>query len=413
MKAKIAMFVLATLLLVNIIAFASAQEEVTTSATVPESEITIPSTETTTVTPDKPLVWGLNRALERIKMAITLGKAAKAEKGLQNAESRLLAINQMIQEKKMDKAEKAIKAYKQDVEKVKAAVQAIKNDKDPEAELKEKIKLQKKLEMLENMEDRLETTVQVKVYGNLSEQEQEKVNAMVALLENSTANALVWMQDSVTGAKIRIKAKASLSDENVNKIVDKIETETGLKELREKKLNASVARLERRITVLNSQIEKIEEKGKNATLRKAKAEIAEDLVTKLKEIQASGTANWATIKEAVKEAKVETREAYIEKASTRTVHAADVISNVIDKLEARQAETGKDVSNAIAKLTTVEAKLRTRAEKLQSISTSTESGNAGGETPSTITGTEAGNVPAEPTIINAEANSSLTTATAA
>ena len=211
MKKQIVILMFAILLLTSMIAYTVAQETSTTSTSVSESEITIPDNETVSITPDKPFFYGLNRALERVSLALTLGKAAKAEKGLKHAEKRLLELKQMIEEKKFTEAEKALKEYEQDMDRVRARIQEFKDENNPKLELEQKLKLQNKLELLENNEDRLETTVQVKVFGNLSEQEQEKVNQMIELLQNNTTRAVIWMNDSITGARIRIKARYALS----------------------------------------------------------------------------------------------------------------------------------------------------------------------------------------------------------
>ena len=49
----------------------------------------------------------------------------------------------------------------------------------------------------------------------------------------------------------------------------------------------------------------------------------------------------------------------------RNEKASEVISNVIEKLQARAAETGKNMTNAIEKLTLVQQKLQERAEALK------------------------------------------------
>jgi len=352
----------AILILTSIVAFAVAEETVVTTP-VSESEITIPTTETVSATPDKPILWGLNNAIERISITLTAGKSAKAERGLKNAERRLLEIRQMIEEKKFAQAEKSMKAFKEDVKQVEARIKEIKDEKNPKLELRQKLNLQNKLEELEENQDRLETTIQVKVFGNLSEQEQEKVNQIIELLQNSTAKANIWLTDAISGAKIRIKAKYGLSDENLSKEVSETEEELNLTEIRAHRLNVSIARLEKKIAAANERISELEEKGKNVTLREKKLEVAEDLLEKLKEVQSTG--DYSNLKEVIKETKVEVREVYQEGKSVRAAHAAEVISQVIKKLEERQTETGKNVSSAIEKLTEVQQKLQTRAESLK------------------------------------------------
>ena len=56
-------------------------------------------TEDAGVTPDSPL-YGLDRAMDRIALALTFNKAAKAEKGLNIAQERLMEAKEMADESK-------------------------------------------------------------------------------------------------------------------------------------------------------------------------------------------------------------------------------------------------------------------------------------------------------------------------
>jgi hypothetical protein len=97
MKKQIAISMFAILLIASTIAFALAEDVETgtsdnetnivisptptsTELSVPESELTIPENETAGITPDSTIGWGLKRAWERVTLALTLGKAAKAQK---------------------------------------------------------------------------------------------------------------------------------------------------------------------------------------------------------------------------------------------------------------------------------------------------------------------------------------------
>jgi len=381
MKKQIAISMFAILLIASTIAFALAEDVVagtsdnennlvisptptSTELNVPESELTIPENETAGITPDSTIGWGLKRAWERVTLALTLGKAAKAQKGLEHAQARLLEIRQMLAEKKFAAANKSIEAYKADMEQAKARIQELKDEKDPKNELKQKLKLQAKLEKLQDTEDKLETTVQVKVFGNLSEQQQEQVNQMVEMLQNNSAKATVWMTDAITGAKIRIKARYALSDENVSEVETEYKDALNISEIRARQLNASIARLEKVISVKTATIESFEEAGKNVTFMNQKLEVTQALLDKLKEIQSAG--DYSDLKEIVKEAKIDAREITIEKKAVRNENAVQVITNVIQKLQDKQSETGQNLTNAINKLTIVQQNLQTKAGILKS-----------------------------------------------
>jgi paraquat-inducible protein B len=94
---------------------ASAVEEVAAEPLIEVSETT---EEDAGITPDSPILYGLERAMERISYSLTLGKSAKAKKGLAHALERLAEVQVMIAEKKLDAAEKASKAHGQELEQV-------------------------------------------------------------------------------------------------------------------------------------------------------------------------------------------------------------------------------------------------------------------------------------------------------
>ena len=69
------------------------------------------------VSPDSAL-YGLDRAMESVRLAFTFNNAKKSEIALENAEERLAEIKAMIQAKKQDKAEVAGEYHKKSMEQV-------------------------------------------------------------------------------------------------------------------------------------------------------------------------------------------------------------------------------------------------------------------------------------------------------
>ncbi len=86
------------------IADAVAQEE-NEAIDIPEEELELDEGETGGVGPGN-LLYGLDRALERIELALTFDKSAKAKKGLEHARERILEAREKMQEKELEKAEK-------------------------------------------------------------------------------------------------------------------------------------------------------------------------------------------------------------------------------------------------------------------------------------------------------------------
>ena len=63
------------------------------------------------ITPDMPILYGLDRAMERIRMILTLRNESKVNYGLQNALERLAEVKAMQEKNRMRALEKARKGY--------------------------------------------------------------------------------------------------------------------------------------------------------------------------------------------------------------------------------------------------------------------------------------------------------------
>ena len=147
--------------------------------------------------------------------------------------------------------------------------------------------------------------------------------------------------------------------------------------------------LERAIEVHEARIAKLNEILASENLSEeqianiqARIEKAENSTAHLKEVQAAKIDKFKTKLKAVANMTEEQADAEIEKLENaqnlsavkkmvaevkaiRAENAAKVISEVIEKLELRQNETGQDLSNAIAKLAEIQQNLETRSEVIK------------------------------------------------
>jgi len=62
-------------------------------------------TEDPGITPDS-FLWGLDKALDQLTLLLTFDKGEKAKKGIEIARERLLEVREMIEENKLEAAEK-------------------------------------------------------------------------------------------------------------------------------------------------------------------------------------------------------------------------------------------------------------------------------------------------------------------
>jgi len=87
------------------------------------------------VSPDS-VVYGLDRAIERINLALIFNKIKRAEKALLIAEERLAEVEAMIEKNKLDKAEIAQQKYKEITEDNEKTIDEIESEGDNETSAK-------------------------------------------------------------------------------------------------------------------------------------------------------------------------------------------------------------------------------------------------------------------------------------
>ena len=85
------------------------------------------------ITPDSPL-WGVDKALENINLALTFTKENKVKKGLIHAQERLLEVKAMIEENKLEHAERAQDEHKQILDKTKVNIASISEENEEDVE---------------------------------------------------------------------------------------------------------------------------------------------------------------------------------------------------------------------------------------------------------------------------------------
>ncbi len=187
-------------------------------------------TEDPGVTPDS-FLWGVDRALEQISLLLAANPEAKAVKGLEIAQERLLEVKAMAEERNLPALEKAQKAHHKVLLRVKENVQLL-DDEDPEALLEKELELDKKLlahqEQVAEVEAKLK--VKIKVEGALSAEQQAKLDEFLASLGESAEEVEVEIKNKKDKTKIRIKEKTGKSEEEIEDEVEKLEREKGLLE---------------------------------------------------------------------------------------------------------------------------------------------------------------------------------------
>jgi len=205
----------------------------------------VASTETVTspgITPDSPL-WIIDRASERISLALTFGAEAKAKKGLEIAQERLSEADKMIAENKLDSAEKATEAHKQIISNAQANIAALKETDN----LDTIVDFENRIDNQQDKIDEIRARVEIKINGQLTPDQKAKLAIFLDSLDSSTNSVKLELgrKEDLTIAAIRKRTGRNAVD--VENEIDRLKERAII----EAKIfgNSSRVKIERRFTI--------------------------------------------------------------------------------------------------------------------------------------------------------------------
>lgn len=177
------------------------------------------------VSPDS-VFHGLDRAIERISLALTLDKVKKAEKALAHAEERLAEVKAMIEAKKLEAAEKAQRQHGELVEEAGDIADEIESNGDEESTgkaLNDTLGL--KLKMMSHSEKVafIKNRILERQAGKLTEEQLAHLRAVFEKIEAKATEVEIRIEQKKDSIKIRYKVAAELSDEELEEFEAEIE----------------------------------------------------------------------------------------------------------------------------------------------------------------------------------------------
>ncbi len=181
------------------------------------------------VNPDSPL-WGLDRAIERIELALAFGASAKSEKGLEHAAERLAEVKAMIEENKIEKAEKAEIEHGRTIIIVKENIKEITTEGSID-EIKKTIELENKLKSHEDEIEGVEAElkIKIKIEGTLTEEQQAKLDEFLNSLEGDVREVKIEIKNKKTEIKIKIMQQTGKTEDEVDEEIEELESEIKVK----------------------------------------------------------------------------------------------------------------------------------------------------------------------------------------
>ena len=206
------------------------------------------------VTPDS-FLYGLDTALDQLSLLLTFDEGAKARKGLEIAQERLLEVRSMVEENKLEAAEKAQNEHAKTFAKVEKAIENLENTNSTE-QIEEEIEIETELE---KHKTRIETVsnelkVKIKVQGEITSSQQTLIDSILANLDEDTVEVEIKIKNKKGETKIKIKQETGRSDEEIEIEIESIEKRHGLKEIKKEKAWDKIQDAEEH---MNKRIEKL------------------------------------------------------------------------------------------------------------------------------------------------------------
>jgi hypothetical protein len=183
------------------------------------------------ITPDSPL-YGLERAMERIGLALTFNKARKAEKGLIHAKERLLEARKMAEEGNIEAFEEAQAEHDEIMEEVEENVEELEEDTDEDTAEDTAEKVVGLQRAILAHQHRLETLR--RVVENAPEAARANLERVLAKMENKTTEFEQKVEMKRERVKTKLRAIKNMTEEEIEEELEELEEGKGLDKLKER-----------------------------------------------------------------------------------------------------------------------------------------------------------------------------------
>ncbi len=237
-------------------------------------------------TPDS-FLYGLDVALDKISLLLTFDNTAKAQKGLLIAQERLLEVRAMVEQSKLDAAQRAQSEHANTLEEVKIRVENIQRANATD-EIEDEIEIERELEEheseIEKVKDELKVKIEIK--GVITPEQQALIDSVLSSMENKTGEVKIKIDNKKGETKIKIKQQTGKSE---------IEIEQEIEEIEERK-NVTAIRQERAI----HRIEDAREEIADVREELAEADVAKINLTAVNELLMQAESHLLNAEEALK-----------------------------------------------------------------------------------------------------------------
>ena len=232
------------------------------------------------VSPDS-VLYGLDRAAERLSYLLTIGKAAKAKKGLEQARERVLEAKKLVKEGNLENLDKIKEEHRKSIEKVKENLDQVKEE-SPEGALEDEIEVEAELEEQMTELEKAESDFDLKVSGTLTDEQHAKLKAFLDSLNSDISEVRVKVKDDKARIKVRIRDELNKSDKEIDDKEDELEREHKLNEVKTENAQKAVERLENKLEKLTEITNNHKARGRNVILMETRLSETKILIGEIK-----------------------------------------------------------------------------------------------------------------------------------
>lgn len=217
------------------------------------------------VLPDS-FLWGLDKAIDSLSLALTANNEEKAKKGISIAMERIAEMKAMISKNKIERSVKAKEATENTLLKIKESIAKVKETEDKE-NLDRTVEIESGLyEVEDELVDLKETEIKIKIKGDLSAEKLQQLETLISDLLGSSSDLGV----EITNKKDKIKLKIKDADE----LEVELEKKYGLADKKKAKAEEEIKEAQENLGEIESGIKGVTPNDILALLTEAREKIA-------------------------------------------------------------------------------------------------------------------------------------------
>ena len=207
-------------------------------------------------TPDSPF-YGLDNAMDRLRLAFTFNKAKRAEKALQISEERLAEVKAMIEQKRFEQAEKARERHELFIGRARLALEDIETDSEEiraRTALMEITRVQNKIEAHAEKVEEVKARILENHAKDMTEEQLDHLEEVFSNIIEKAQNMEQKVSEKKEQAKIKYKVLSEKTDEEVEEELEEIEA--GLIQAQQRRLERAEVRNQRFIGLHEARLER-------------------------------------------------------------------------------------------------------------------------------------------------------------